>query len=134
MDPATLQAIKDFGYPVASSAALGFAVWASLKWIATYIGKPFIKGHLEFLQAVKRSNENHSDVLRDLAAGQKNNSEVLGEIAKGQNRQNVLFERLLARTVGGCEKEPHSPECNKAREIAATAIKIADPLWKPWEK
>lgn len=81
-----ITAVKDVGFPIVASLAIGGAVWATLKWIAANVIIPARDGLLAFLVTINhnvdRMTENldaQTESLRDINA---TNREIKESIAK----------------------------------------------------
>lgn len=93
-----LQVINAVGFPAAALIAVVYMLHRTAEWIAPRIDRIITK-HVEFIEALERSNKLHSQELASMDATLKQHTESLQRIDTG-------IQRLVSLTVeNGVEKK-----------------------------
>jgi hypothetical protein len=90
MDAATIERLlKDFGFPIVATSALGWSIWATLRWVAGNLIIPVRDRSFSFLDRVEGNVDKMSDnlekqttALKDLNDKQSAIKDDIGRIAE----------------------------------------------------
>jgi hypothetical protein len=93
------QAVQTVGFPGACLVVLGFAAWKALTYLTTQILQPIAKRHLEFIDAMERSQESRDKTGREQADMLQRVVEIQSRQANELTEQTNLLKKVASTAV-----------------------------------